>query len=105
MLHFLENPNTTPGGIICAMLLEKLSGITDRYEEITQEFLEKKHQEMIQKNYNFNKKLLFIHGAKYILPDNKILIPSYHPSPRNVNRKIINTQKMVRLLKMAKSII
>jgi peptide chain release factor 1 len=40
MLHFLENPNTTPGGIICAMLLEKLSGITDRYEEITQEFMQ-----------------------------------------------------------------
>jgi len=58
-----------------------------------------------KKNYAFNKKLLFIHGAKYTLPDNKILIPSYHPSPRNVNRKIINTQKMVKLLKMAKSII
>ena len=58
-----------------------------------------------KKNYDFNEKLPFIHGAKYILPDNKILIPSYHPSPRNVNRKIINTQKMVRLLKMAKSII
>tara|TARA_B110000858_G_scaffold141536_1_gene160627 strand:- start:59 stop:733 length:675 start_codon:yes stop_codon:yes gene_type:complete len=58
-----------------------------------------------KKNFNFNKKLTFIHGAKYILPDNKILIPSYHPSPRNVNRKIIHTQKMVKLLKMAKSII
>ena len=58
-----------------------------------------------KKNYTFNKKLLFIHGAKYTLPDNKILIPSYHPSPRNVNRKIINTEKMVKLLKMANSII
>ena len=54
-----------------------------------------------KKNYNFNEKLLFTHGAKYILPDNKILIPSYHPSPRNVNRKIINIQKMVSLLKKA----
>jgi uracil-DNA glycosylase family 4 len=58
-----------------------------------------------KKNYIFNKKLTFTHGAKYILPDNKILIPSYHPSPRNVNRKIINTQKMVSLLKKAKKII
>ena len=58
-----------------------------------------------KKNYNLNKKLPFIHGAKYILPDNKILIPSYHPSPRNVNRKIINIQKMVNLLKKAKKII
>ena len=58
-----------------------------------------------KKNYNLNKKLPFTHGAKYILPDNKILIPSYHPSPRNVNRKIINTQKMVSLLIKAKRII
>jgi uracil-DNA glycosylase len=46
-----------------------------------------------------------MHGAKYILPDNKILIPSYHPSPRNVNRKIINIQKMVSLFKKADKII
>ena len=58
-----------------------------------------------KKNYNFNKKLPFIHGAKYILPDNKILIASYHPSPRNVNRKIINIQKMVSLFKKADKII
>ena len=58
-----------------------------------------------KKNYNFNKKLPYAHGAKYILPDNKILIPSYHPSPRNVNRKIINIQKMVSLLKNADKII
>ena len=60
---------------------------------------------LIRKNYNFNEKLPFTHGAKYILPDNKILIPSYHPSPRNVNRKIINIQKMVSLLKKADKII
>ena len=58
-----------------------------------------------KKSYNFNKKLPFIHGAKYILHDNKILIHSYHPSPRNVNRKIIDAQKMVSLLKKAKKII
>ena len=61
--------------------------------------------EFYKKNYHFDKKLIFIHGVKYLLPDNKILIPSYHPSPRNVNRKIINTQKMVSLLKKAKKII
>jgi len=58
-----------------------------------------------KKNYNLNKKIPFTHGAKYILPDNKILISSYHPSPRNVNRKIINIQKMVSLLKKADKII
>ena len=55
-----------------------------------------------KKNYIINKKLIFIHGAKYHLPDGKILIPCYHPSPRNVNTKVINTKKMISLLKAAK---
>ena len=55
-----------------------------------------------KKNYIINNKLIFKHGVKYFLPDGKILIPSYHPSPRNVNTKVINTQKMISLLKMAK---
>ena len=55
-----------------------------------------------KKNYTINNKLIFIHGAKYHLPDGKILIPCYHPSPRNVNTKIINTKKMINLLKIAK---
>jgi uracil-DNA glycosylase family 4 len=55
-----------------------------------------------KKNYTINKKLIFIHGVKYKLPDGKILIPCYHPSPRNVNTKIINTKKMINLLKIAK---
>ena len=55
-----------------------------------------------KKNFIFNEKLIFKHGIKYYLPDGKILIPSYHPSPRNVNTKIINTKKMIRLLQVAK---
>jgi uracil-DNA glycosylase family 4 len=55
-----------------------------------------------KRNFLINEKLIFKHGVKYFLPDGKILIPSYHPSPRNVNTKIINTQKMMSLLKMAK---
>jgi len=55
-----------------------------------------------KRNFIINKKLIFKHGAKYILPDGKILISSYHPSPRNVNTKIINTKKMINLLKIAK---
>ena len=57
------------------------------------------------KNFKFDKKLIFKHGVKYQLPDGKILIPSYHPSPRNVNTKVINTKKMISLLKKAKKII
>ena len=55
-----------------------------------------------KRNFIMNERLIFKHGAKYILPDGKILIPSYHPSPRNVNTKILDTQKMINLLKVAK---
>ena len=50
-----------------------------------------------KKNYQIDKKLIFKHGKKYNLPDGKILIPSYHPSPRNVNTGIINEKKMTSL--------
>ena len=53
-------------------------------------------------NFIINEKLIFKHGVRYNLPDGKILIPSYHPSPRNVNTKIINMKKMMSLLTMAK---
>ena len=52
-----------------------------------------------KKNFIINKKFIFKHGTKYNLPDGKILISSYHPSPRNVNTKVINTKKMMRLPK------
>ena len=55
-----------------------------------------------KRNFIINEKLIFKHGAKYHLPDGKVLIPSYHPSPRNVNTKVINIKKMMSLLKMAK---
>ena len=57
-----------------------------------------------KKNYSLSQKLPFKHGAKYFLPDGKILIPSYHPSPRNVNTKIINAKMMTRLFIKAKQI-
>jgi len=55
-----------------------------------------------KKNFIINKRLTFKHGTRYKLPDGKILIPSYHPSPRNVNTKIINTKMIISLFKMAK---
>ena len=51
-----------------------------------------------------NKNFIFSHGAKYKLPDRKILIGSYHPSPRNVNTGRINIKKMVKLLKEVKKL-
>ena len=52
-----------------------------------------------------NKDFIFKHGCKYLLPDNKILVGSYHPSPRNVNTKRIDQNKMVKLLNQVNKII
>ena len=49
-----------------------------------------------------NKNFKFAHAVKYYLPDNKILIGCYHPSPRNVNTKRINLNMMARLLNNVK---
>ena len=50
------------------------------------------------------KKFKFKHGSKYSLPDNKILIACYHPSPRNVNTKIITSRMINKLFRKAKKI-
>ena len=52
-----------------------------------------------------NKNFIFKHGEQYLLPDNKILVASYHPSPRNVNTGRIDLNKMVKLLNIVKIII
>ena len=58
-----------------------------------------------KKNYSLDRKFLFKHGKKYNLPDGKILIPSYHPSPRNVNTKVVNIKMMKSLFNKAKQVI
>jgi uracil-DNA glycosylase len=55
-----------------------------------------------KKEYEIDKKIIFKHGKKYKLPDGKFLIPCYHPSPRNVNNKIINLKMMKNLFIKAK---
>ena len=45
-----------------------------------------------KKKYNLNTKINFKHGKSYIMPDNIVIIPCYHPSPRNVNTKIAFTE-------------
>ena len=57
-----------------------------------------------KKKFNINKKFFFKHGRKYILPDNKVLVASYHPSPRNVNTKVITNAMINQLFKNAKKI-
>ena len=51
-----------------------------------------------------NKDFIFLHGGQYRLPDNKILVGCYHPSPRNVNTGRINMNKMIFLLEDVKKI-
>ena len=58
-----------------------------------------------KKNYKINKKILFKHGKKYNLPDGKILFACYHPSPRNVNTKIISFKMMKNLFIKARKVI
>ena len=55
--------------------------------------------------YKIKKKMLFKHGKKYTLPDGKFLVACYHPSPRNVNTKIINLQMMKNLFIKVKKLI
>ena len=59
-----------------------------------------------KQNYEIkNKDFIFSHGSTNILPDKKILIGSYHPSPRNVNTGRIDQNKMVKLLNKIKKIL
>tara|TARA_B110001452_G_C15039171_1_gene362959 strand:- start:38 stop:718 length:681 start_codon:yes stop_codon:yes gene_type:complete len=59
----------------------------------------------IYKNkFKIKKKFNFKHGKKYLLPDNKVLIACYHPSPRNVNTKIVTSAMINQLFKKAKRI-
>ena len=54
--------------------------------------------------YQIKTKFFFKHGKKYILPNGCILIPSYHPSPRNVNTKLINQKMLNKLFLTAKKL-
>ena len=59
----------------------------------------------IYKNkYDIKEKYLFKHGKTQFLPNKTILLPSYHPSPRNVNTGIISEEMMVNLFLKAKKL-
>ena len=59
----------------------------------------------IYKNkYIFNKKFFFKHNKKYLLPYGRTLIACYHPSPRNVNTKVVTSSMISQLFRKAKKI-
>ena len=57
-----------------------------------------------KEKFNMRQKLKFKHGKDYLLPDGKTLIACYHPSPRNVNTKVVTTSMINRLFRKAKKI-
>ena len=57
-----------------------------------------------KKKFNIKKKFIFKHGKTYLLPNGLIILSSYHPSPRNVNTKLISFKMMVNLFKKAKKL-
>ena len=57
-----------------------------------------------KKKFKIDRKFEFKHGKKYLLPDNKTLIASYHPSPRNVNTKVVTRRMINQLFRKAKKI-
>ena len=57
-----------------------------------------------KKKFRINQKISFKHNKKYLLPDGKILIACYHPSPRNVNTKVVTSSMINQLFREAKKI-
>ena len=57
-----------------------------------------------KKKFEIKKKFEFKHGKKYLLPDNRIIIACYHPSPRNVNTKVVTITMINQLFRKAKKI-
>ena len=59
---------------------------------------------LYKNKYELSKKYNFKHGKSYLMPDNINIISSYHPSPRNVNTKLVSQNMMVNLFKKVKKI-
>ena len=57
-----------------------------------------------KKRFKIDQKISFKHNKKYLLPDGKILIACYHPSPRNVNTKVVTSSMINQLFRKAKKI-
>ena len=59
---------------------------------------------LYKQKFNIKKKFTFEHGKTQLLPNGLIILSSYHPSPRNVNTKLITNKMMVNLFKKAKKL-
>ena len=59
---------------------------------------------LYKQKFNIKKKFIFKHGKIQSLPNGLIILSSYHPSPRNVNTKLISNKMMVNLFKKARKL-
>ena len=57
---------------------------------------------LYKQKFNIEQKFIFKHNKTHKLPNGLIILSSYHPSPRNVNTKLISEKMMIRLFKKAK---
>jgi len=57
-----------------------------------------------KKKFYVSKKITFKHNKKYLLPDGRILVACYHPSPRNINTKVVTSSMINQLFRKAKKI-
>ena len=59
---------------------------------------------LYKQKFNIKQKFVFKHGKTQLLPNGLIILSSYHPSPRNVNTKLISNKMMVNLFRKAKKL-
>ena len=59
---------------------------------------------LYKQKFDMRKKFIFRHNKTQLLPNGLIILSSYHPSPRNVNTKLISQKMMVRLFEKAKNL-
>ena len=57
---------------------------------------------LYKQKFNIEQKFIFKHDKIHKLPNGLIILSSYHPSPRNVNTKLISEKMMIKLFKKAK---
>ena len=57
---------------------------------------------LYKQKFNIEQKFIFKHNKTHKLPNGLIILSSYHPSPRNVNTKLISEKMMINLFKKAK---
>ncbi len=59
---------------------------------------------LYNQKFDIKHKMIFKHGKTQVLPNGLIILSSYHPSPRNVNTKLISNKMMITLFKKAKKL-